>query len=538
MVGPSLRRGEAARAFTVLQNFPARRPAVAVFSLSTVWAKARVCTFLKLPLHPMNSIRTACIVSLFFALFISTFAQSDPVPRASSLAENDARMVGSWLGALEIQGLKLRLGLEVNDADGTLSAVLDSIDQNAKISVTRIETRGKRIRFEVRGAGAEFQGELSDDGSALSGIWSQGGSRWPLEFERQEKPFALNRPQEPVKPYPYREEEVSFTGGDSSIQLAGTLTVPEGQGPFPAVVLMSGSGPQDRNEAVMGHKPFLVLADHLTRAGIAVLRYDDRGVAGSGGNFASATHHDFAADGGAAFAYLKARPEIDPNRVGLLGHSEGSVHAPLAAIEAKEVAFIVSLAGVGVPMQQLMERQAIDVAAAAGVTYIPSERERAIDDAMYARLRTHADDPETPGFLRAKMKEAFAAMSPELKKVFGLNEDTIESRVRFVLTPWFKKIALYDPAPVWAEIRCPVLAINGDKDTQVAAEENLAGIRNALEAGGNYEVTTRNFPGLNHLFQPCLTGAPSEYGEIEETISPEVLSFVAGWILARTAQTR
>ncbi len=460
-------------------------------------------------------------------------AQPPAQPAVLPTPEKEAEVAGSWLGTLVVQGLKLRLGLEVGKADGKLTAVLDSIDQNAKIPVTRIETRGRKVRFEARDIGAGFQGEISGDGLSLSGTWSQGGSRWPLEFKRQEKPFAVKRPQEPAKPYPYREEEVTIPGGDSRIQLSGTLTLPEGKGPFPAVVLMSGSGPQDRDEAVMGHKPFLVIADHLTRAGIAVLRYDDRGVGRSGGKFAEATHLDFAADGRAAFEFLKTRSEIDPGRVGMLGHSEGSVHAPLAAIEAKEVAFIVSLAGVGVPMQQLLERQAIDLAAAAGVNYAPTEKEKAIDAAIYERLRTHPDDPETPAFLRAKMKEAFATMAPDLKKVFGLTEDSHESRMRFVLTPWFKKLILYDPAPVWAQIRCPVLAINGDKDTQVAAEENLAGIRSALEAGGNRQVTTRVFPGLNHLFQHCVTGGPNEYAQIEETMSPEVLASIAAWIHKR-----
>jgi pimeloyl-ACP methyl ester carboxylesterase len=473
------------------------------------------------------------LAGLFLILVGSLGAQTPEGPALVSTSEREPQVVGSWLGVLEIQGLELRLGLTANAADGKLTAVIDSIDQNAKIPVTRIETRGAKVRLEARSIAGGFQGAISADGAELSGTWSQGGSSWPLVFKRQEKPFVAKRPQEPAKPYPYREADVVFPGGAQGIQLAGTLNLPEGKGPFPAVVLMSGSGPQDRDEAVMGHKPFLVLADHLTRAGIAVLRYDDRGVARSGGKFAEATHLDFAADGRAAFEYLKTRSEIDPSRIGLLGHSEGSVHAPLAAIEAKDVAFIVSLAGVGVPMQQLLERQAIDLAAAAGVTYAPSERERSIDNAVYERLRTHPDDPETPDYLRAKVKEAFAAMSPELKKIFNLEENTYEARVRLILTPWFKKLALYDPVPVWGKIRCPVLAINGDKDSQVAADENLSGIKCAVEAGGNRDVTIRKFPGLNHLFQHCQTGAPREYAQIEETMSPEVLALMAEWILAR-----
>lgn len=279
-------------------------------------------------------------------------------------------LVGSWLGGLDVNaGMTLRLALEVTETDGSLTAILDSIDQNAKVPVTTISTDANEVQFECASIRGSFKGSLSADGAEIAGTWSQGGASLPLTFERQSQPFALKRPQQPEKPYPYREEELTFREPAADITLAGTLTLPKGDGPFPAVVLMSGSGPQDRDEALMGHKPFLILADQLTRAGIAVLRYDDRGVGKSTGNFSTATHLDFAADGRAAFEYLKSRPEINSKQVGLLGHSEGSVYVPFVMRESKDVAFVVMLAGVGVPIRELLERQARDIAAASGVKY-------------------------------------------------------------------------------------------------------------------------------------------------------------------------
>jgi uncharacterized protein len=484
-------------------------------------------------MNTQRLLRAAWLLFLSFLFLASARA-------ADSAAGEPARLpgkgvVGAWLGALDVQGFKLRLGLNVAEADGKLAAVLDSIDQNAKLPVSSIEAGVTDVRFAVQAIGASYEGKFSSDGAEIDGTWTQGGASLPLVLKRLAKPFAVSRSQEPVKPYPYREEELTFPNATAGIHLAGTLTLPAGAGPHPAVILMSGSGPQDRDESVMGHKPFLVLADHLTRAGIAVLRYDDRGVGRSGGKFGAATHLDFASDGRAALAFLKTRPEIDPRRIGLLGHSEGTVHAPLAALEAGDVAFIVSLAGVGVPMRQLIERQAVDMAASLGLTYVISPEERAIDDAIYERLRSKPDDPETAAFLRAKMKEAAALLPADLKKAMGFSDEVFEARIRMVLTPWFKKLALYDPVAVWKQIHCPVLALNGDKDVQVAADENLEGLSAALAAGGNERVTVKKFPGLNHLFQRCKTGAVSEYGEIDETMSPEVLKTVAAWINAQAS---
>jgi uncharacterized protein len=437
---------------------------------------------------------------------------------------------GFWLGSLQVGGMTLRLGLEVTEADGRLSAVLDSIDQNAKLPVTTIESDAQGVRFTVTNINGRFEGKFSANGAQLVGTWSQGPGSLPLTFKRLAQPFALARPQEPAKPYPYREQTVSIRNEKAGVMLAGTLTIPQGKGPFPAVVLMSGSGPQDRDEALMGHKPFLVLADHLTRSGIAVLRYDDRGFGKSTGNYAAATHLDFAADGRAAFDFLKARPEVDAKRVGLLGHSEGSVYAPFIAKEAPDVAFVVLLAGVGVPMSELLERQGMDMAAAMGIKYQISAEERAINAAVAAKLAEGKFDEETVNFIRAKMREALALYPDDLKKALGLNEGMIEARVRMVASPWFATLLRYDAGQELPHIQSPVLGLFGGKDLQVAAAPNAAGMKAAFDAAGNRKVTLKTFAGLNHLFQHAKTGAPGEYGTIEETMAPEVLETVATWI--------
>ncbi|MEO8019082.1 MAG: alpha/beta fold hydrolase [Pseudomonadota bacterium] len=440
-------------------------------------------------------------------------------------------LVGTWLGALTVNaGMKLRLELTVTEADGKLSAILNSIDQNAKIPASSVSATAETAEFECATINGKFEGRFSADGSEIVGTWSQGGGSMPLTLRRQAAPFVLKRPQEPAKPYPYREEEVAFPNKAAGISLAGTLTLPQGKGPFGAVVLMSGSGPQDRDEALLGHKPFLILADHLTRAGIAVLRYDDRGVGKSTGSFGTATHLDFAADGRAAFDYLQTRPEIDRKHIGLLGHSEGSVYAPLIVRDEPGVAYVVFLAGVGVPVRELLERQSQDIVTASGLKYERTPALKAIDDAIYERLRTSTNDAELLDFVRAKLKEGLALLPDDLKKAMGIDEANIEPRVRMMVSPAFVQLSQYDPRATLPAIKCPVLALFGTKDRQVAAEPNSEGMKATFAKSGNRQVTLKTFDGLNHLFQHATTGAPSEYANIEETMAPEVLASVATWI--------
>jgi pimeloyl-ACP methyl ester carboxylesterase len=344
-------------------------------------------------------------------------------------------------------------------------------------------------------------------------------------------PTEMSRPQNPKKPYPYDEIEVSYENKLDGIKLTGALTVPRSKGPFPAVILITGSGPQDRDETILGHKPFLVLADYLTRRGIAVLRVDDRGVGGSTGSLWGSTSADFAEDVLAGVAFLKGRKEINPAQIGLIGHSEGGMIAPMVASRSKDIAFIVSLAGPGVPCDEILYTQS-----AAGLKLAKTPAEtltllRTLQDRLFATIRAEKDRAQAEKTFRAAAEEISSKLSKEEKKPAL---DVVDEQARILLTPWGRYFLDYDPRPALRKVTCPVLALNGAKDVQVDASVNLRAIEAALKEAGNKDVTIRELPGLNHMFQTCQTGAISEYFSIEETLAPVVLETVADWIAKRT----
>jgi len=351
-------------------------------------------------------------------------------------------------------------------------------------------------------------------------------------LKRVDKLPDMRRPQEPRAPYPYREEEVAYDNKPGRSRLAGTLTLPKSGGPFPAVLLITGSGQQDRNESLLGHKPFLVLADYLTRRGVAVLRVDDRGVGGSTGEVFRATSEDFAGDALAGVAYLKGRKDIDGRRIGLIGHSEGGIIAPMCAIRSKDVAFIVLMAGPGVRGDRILRAQSALILKAMGGTPQQVKQNSANLDRIMKIVMTEKDDKKA----QFKLREA-AAKDPDLAQgtspqAGGHNKQALEAQVKMMLSPWFRYFLSYDPAPTLRKVRCPVLAVNGEKDLQVPARENLQAVAAALKAGGNANVTTKELRGLNHLFQKCATGAPSEYATIPETINTGALKTIGDWVVS------
>lgn len=449
-------------------------------------------------------------------------------------------LAGHWMGPLKATPLiELRLALEIKaKEDGTFEGDLISLDQgSARIPMTATVKDASEVEVAVPKIGGSFSGKFNDDGSELAGEWRQGGQKLALTLYRQAATTTLKRPQEPAKPYPYEARDVSITTPTEGVTLAGTFTVPAGAGPHPAVVLVSGSGPQDRDEAVMGHRPFLVLADHLTRAGVAVLRYDDRGFGQSTGDFGKASHVDFTNDALAALDWLKSQPEVDAKRIGVVGHSEGGIVAPLVASQRPdEIAFIVLLAGVGVPMDQLLVRQGADLGRAMGQSEEEIAKQSAKQREMMQLVKSDVDDAELEKRVRETVDEQLAKLTPEQRKTAGVTDTFASTQAKLATTPWFRQLIAYDPAPALQKVRCPVLAINGEKDLQVAADENLAGIRAALEAGGNKEVTTRKLAQLNHLFQHCESGTVAEYGQIEETFAPEALEVVTEWIGERVGK--
>jgi len=441
-----------------------------------------------------------------------------PAPKPAKPSDIDS----DWLGTLDTGMGKLRLVLHITNTDQGLTATMDSLDQGANgIPVTSVVRNGASLKFDMQGIGGAYDGTISADLASFSGTWTQLGKSWPLEFKHVKNAAELApraRPQNPVKPYPYKEDEVTYKNAKADIQLAATITIPPGKGPFPAVLLMSGSGPHDRDESLMGHKPFLVLADHLTRAGIVVLRADKRGCGRSGGNYAAAVMADFASDGDAGVAYLKTRPEVDPGRIGLIGHSEGGIEAPMAAVNNRDVAFVVMMAGTGVRGDQILTAQQRLIEQSIGKTPAEIEKDAVTQREIFAILGK--DEDESAG--EKELRAVLAGSVPDAQ---------IGMQIKVLTSPWFRDFVKYDPAHTLNKLVCPVLAINGEKDLQVPPDQNLPAIRKALEAAGNKNFEVIEFHGLNHLFQTAKTGSIAEYAEIEETMSPAVMEKISSWVL-------
>jgi len=437
-----------------------------------------------------------------------------------------------WRGVAEVGPVELEFQLTfTRTAEGAWNGLIDVPVQGITAGELRdVELTEERLTFGFDPPGtpfpAEFTFELAEDGTSGVGELRQAGQTFPATLERLKggERVTLERPQHPEPPFPYPEEEVEFTNPDDGTTLAGTLTLPERPGPHPAAILISGSGAQDRDETLLGHKPFLVIADHLTRHGIAVLRYDDRGVGDSTGSVREATIRDTAADVAAAMELLGSRDDIDADRIGLIGHSEGGIVAPLVASERDGVAFIVMLAGTGVPGDELLRMQNRALLEASGVPEATIESQIEQFGACLELILEDASDDRLSGCIA----ELARMQSP------GMNQSLIDQQVEMYASPWFRSIIKHDPRESLREVRCPVLALIGSLDLQVPADENLAGIRAALDQAGNAEATVRELEGLNHLFQNAETGHVGEYGSITETFDPETLELIASWIAART----
>lgn len=441
-------------------------------------------------------------------------------------------VAGSWGGVLDAGVARLRLKLIVQPAGEGLSATLISVDQGGASFPATVQTRADSVTFDAPMVGAAYRAVLSANRDTLTGTWTQGPGALPLVMVRgADAEMAVRRPQEPRPPFPYREEEVSYESA-AGVRLAGTLTLPAGAGPHPAVLLITGSGPQDRDETIFNHKPFLLLADYLTRRGIAVLRVDDRGVGRSTGTFGIATSEDFARDAAAGVRFLDARPDIGP--VGIIGHSEGGMIAPMVAARSPEVRFLVLLAGPGMPITEAMALQADRVLRSSGAPDSLVRRLTGLNREMYAAVLAEADSAALYTRLRDVGTRYRAGLTAEEQNLPGLRESDVADNARLLTTPWWRWFLRYDPAPALRQVRVPVLALNGSLDVQVIADPNLEGIRQAL--AGNPDVTVEKLEGLNHLFQTATTGAPGEYGNIEETIAPAVLQRVGDWIVERVGR--
>lgn len=459
------------------------------------------------------------------------------VAAATPLAAQTDDAAGHWEGSIEAPGQPLVVMVDLAETDGAWSGTIDIPAQGANdlpLSDLNVDVDSGAVRFTISGVPGEptFEGTLA--GGEITGEFSQGPARLPFKLGRDAVEVATpSRPQEPKPPLPYDEEEVEYENGD--VKIAGTLTLPPGEGKVPAALLISGSGALNRDLGLAGHKPFLVLADHLTRLGVAVLRVDDRGVGGSTGSTWRSTSRDKANDVLAGVRFLRGHHRIDPARVGLIGISEGGLVAPLALnrVEPGTIAYAVLLAGPGVPGGDLLRQQLRRIAAADGAPAEKIEELAALQDKGIEIVASDMPRAEAEAALRQVAEEQMAA-SPETAQLSGEDlEAALSAAVESNLSPWFRFFIRYDPRPALGGLAVPTLALFGGKDTQVDADQNQSAMEAALAPSGNPDVTIRRFPNANHLFQNAGTGSPSEYAQIEETMAPEVLETIGDWIVER-----
>jgi pimeloyl-ACP methyl ester carboxylesterase len=447
-------------------------------------------------------------------------AQAAPTPAGVAAVS----AMGEWHGALSVSGRPIPLVLHVAGARGHLTASFDSPSQGALgLPVAAVVQEGTVIRFKINAPEASYVATLSPDGQTLVGEWSQAGASLPLTMTLVAATAlaAPTRPQMPHPPFPYRSEEVAYDNPAGHAHLAGTLTLPTGRGPFPAVLLITGSGLQDRNETVFGHKPFLLWADTLTRRGIAVLRADDRQVGESTGEVRTATTADFAGDVVAGVAFLRSRQDIDQRRIGLMGHSEGAIIAPIVAAQDRGIAFVVMLAGSGETGETLLLQQKRLIETTMGLPLATVDRSAQTVQRLYDAVKDAPDQTAADTSLQAAWQSIAAEQ--------GRPSSSVPAQLQVIASPWMRWFVRYDPRPVLAKVECPVLAVGGAKDLQVEPDSNLAGIKLALHA--NPDVKVLKLPGLNHLLQTADTGQVGEYDRIEETIAPSALQIVGDWIV-------
>ena len=472
------------------------------------------------------------IIFLIISLFLTSMVGS---AQTNNHLEN---LIGNWEGKLTISGMTLRVIFKISmDAGGKIIVTMDSPDQSIKgIPVEDVQLKNQQLHLGIKSVGGYFEGIANKDLSTIAGHLHQDGQSFPIALNRVKQEDRIKRPQEPQKPYPYHEEEVAYMNKDAGITLAGTLTLPATEGFFPAVILISGSGTQDRDETILNHKPFLVLSDYLTRLGIAVLRVDDRGIGGSTGGSREDTSEDFAGDVISGIEYLKNRREINPQQIGLIGHSEGGIIAPMVAAENHDIAFVIMLGGTGLSGEEVIYLQAAMLARVYGASDELVNLERNNQEKLFDILKEETNNSIAEEKMRNVMTEMLGEMSEDDKLTLGLTENNMESQLQIMLSPWYRNFLFYDPRIALKKVICPVLAIVGEKDLQVAPKENLQAIEEALRSGNNEDYKVIEMPNLNHLLQAAETGSPAEYGKIEETISPKVLELVGQWILEKTGK--
>jgi len=428
---------------------------------------------------------------------------------------------GTWQGRLQFWTQDFRLVFRISkNTDGKFAGTVQSPDQDPKLfEMDEVDVTGDSITMEMTEFEATFTGTFNRDSNAIFGKMEQKGFKLPMKLLKGEAEDLLyNRPQKPKPPFPYLEEEVKIFNKQDGDTLAGTLTKPSGKGKFPAVILITGSGPENRDETVFGHKPFLLIADYLTRKGYAVLRCDDRGIGFSTGNFKAATTADFARDAEAQLAFLRKRKDIDVKQIGLLGHSEGGVIAPMIAAKDKKIGFVILLAAPAIDMFDLLLAQDSLSSKAEGSSRKDIDELIETNTKLFGILKQSKDSLDA----QRGIVDYLAANNTSGKE--------IEMAIKQLCSPWMRWYIGYRPQANIEKMTCPVLAMNGAKDVQVPPSINIPVIDSLLRKGGNQHFETRILPGCNHLFQHCKKGAVSEYISIDQTMDPAALEMIAAWM--------
>jgi hypothetical protein len=473
----------------------------------------------------MSKIRLAAV--LIAAMAATASAQDRQATPAESLRE-------AWIGKLNMSGLvEPVMQFRIMDmATGEPVVYFDSITEGRKGFRGTWSRKDTTLIFEIPPIKLTFTGTLNATGDVAQGTWRQGGREIPLTLEKHATEYRnvwANRPQRPRPPFPYEARDVRFENAADSVTLAGTLTLPAGAGPHPAVVLISGSGPQDRDEFGWEHRPFLVLADYLTRHGIAVLRYDDRGTDQSTGKYPGATVEDFARDTSAAVTFLRAHDRIDASRIGLVGHSEGGLVAPIVANQRGDIAFLVLMGATGVDGRAVLLSQAEAIARVSNAPESEVRLAMAINRAVTENAAQAAPGEDLYDKVMRAVDQVIATIpAPEREAASQATRIMVKAEIGRLQDAWMRHFLNYDPAPALRRLNVPVLAIWGTRDLQVLPSINRPALERALAA--NRRASFVELDGLNHMFQAATTGSLAEYAEIDETINPAALSAITAWL--------
>lgn len=430
---------------------------------------------------------------------------------------------GPWIGTLDIQGTKLNIVFHFKQNDNIWSGTIDSPDQGAYgLKIDEVVVDGQKISTKSNQIQMTFSGELQQD--TIKGTFKQGPLSLPLVLTPQTKELTKEKPQTPKEPYPYNVREMTMSSQGDSVVLSGTLTIPSIDKKHPAIILIAGSGPMNRDEEIFGHKPFAVLADYFTRQGFAVFRYDKRGIGKSTGNYKIATTCDFAEDVKSIVATLSELPNIDDKNIGLIGHSEGGIIAPMVANEMEAVKYIVLLAAPGLQGKVIVKKQNEELIQN---TPIANNIKTKYLNVAYQFIDYLTNDNEP----KDSKENIIAGLNSIIKQNQAdelFPEDQRESLVGTMTTKWYMQFLKLNPATYLTNIKCPTLALNGDIDKQVDADTNLKAIERAMS--GNQLLTVKKYPQLNHLFQHAEKGTIDEYAKIKETFSEEVIKDILTWI--------